>query len=169
MEKKETDDTEDEKKMIEKRNKVEKTGGVLVRGVDDIMVRYAKCCNPLPGDRIIGFISRGKGLTVHNTNCSNLLDFPSERLLEVEWDTGFEEGVYTSKIIVSCENKKGVLGTIATTISEEDANITEVFVNVENDKAMCEFILEIKNLKHLKRIIKSVEKNKDIISVDRIN
>lgn len=156
-------------KDIDKKSKVKRTSGVLVRGVDDIMVRYAKCCNPLPGDRIIGFISRGKGLTVHNINCSNLLDFPSERLLEVEWDIGFEEGVYTSKILVSCENKKGVLGTIATTISDEDANITEVFVNVENDKAKCEFILEIKNLNHLKKIIKSVEKKKNIISVERIN
>lgn len=167
---KDTIDIEAEKlKEVDKRKKLKKTSGVLVRGVDDIMVRYAKCCNPLPGDRIIGFISRGKGLTVHDINCSNLLDFSPERLLEVEWDTGFDEGVYTSKIMVSCENKKGVLGTIATTISEEDANITEVSVNVENDKAMCEFILEIKNLNHLKKVIKSVEKNKDIISVDRIN
>jgi GTP pyrophosphokinase len=156
-------------KEIKKGERARSKSGVLVSGVDDVMVRYAKCCNPLPGDRIVGFISRGRGLTVHNSECSNLLDFPAERLIDVEWDTKDKVGIYTSRIMVSCENKKGVLASVATAISEEDANISNVELTTEDNRANFVFQLEVFDLKHLNKVIKSLGKKKNVISVKRMN
>ncbi len=157
-------------KEIKKGEKARRSkSGVLVSGVDDVMVRYAKCCNPLPGDSIVGFISRGRGLTVHKSECSNILEFPAERLIDVEWDTRDKAGVYTSRILVLCENKKGVLASIATAISEADANISNVDLTTEDNKANFVFNLEVVDLNHLNKVIKSVKKQKNVINVERMN
>jgi len=136
------------------------------------MFRYAKCCNPVPGDDIIGYISRGRGVIVHTTDCPNVEKFEIERVVDVSWDTPRKETdkeLYASKILVVCSDKRGVLAKIASAISEAEANISEAKVTKRSDqRSICEFSLEIRNLDHLKRVIKSVEKEPDVYSVDRV-
>jgi guanosine-3',5'-bis(diphosphate) 3'-pyrophosphohydrolase len=144
-----------------------KPGGVLIKGVDDIMTKFAKCCSPVPGDRIVGFITRGRGVTVHTADCPNVIDLPAERMVDVQWDVS-QESIYNAKIIVVCENKKGMLASIAQAIANSEANISEGVLKImEDNKARCEFELQIKNLEHLKRVIRAVEKERDVISVHR--
>jgi GTP diphosphokinase / guanosine-3',5'-bis(diphosphate) 3'-diphosphatase len=143
-------------------------GGVLIKGVNDIMTKFAQCCNPVPGDQIIGFITRGRGVTIHTADCPNVIELSNERLVDVQWDTSHEQ-VYNAKIEVICENKKGVLASIAQAIANSEANISEgALRTMDDNKARCEFELQIKNLEHLKRVIRTVEKEHDVISVHRI-
>jgi len=148
------------------------TTGILVKGVSDMMFRYAKCCNPVPGDDIIGYISRGRGVIVHTSDCPNMEKFELERVVEVSWDMPSKETdkeLYNSKIVVVCSDKRGVLAKIASAISEAEANISEAKIAKRNDqRSVCEFSLEIRNLDHLKRVMKSVEKEAEVYSVDRI-
>ncbi len=159
---------EDPAKKKQRLKKEGKPGGVLIKGVDDIMTKFAKCCNPVPGDQIVGFITRGRGVTIHTADCPNVVDLPVERLVDVQWDDS-QEQVYNAKIEVICENKKGVLASIAQAIANSEANISEgALRTMDDNKARCEFELQIKNLEHLKRVIRSVEKERDVISVHRI-
>ncbi len=145
-----------------------KKTGVLVRGEGDVMIRYAKCCNPVPGDEIIGFISRGRGVIIHKSDCSNILDFPETLIIEVEWDVK-EKSIYSTKIAVLCSDRKGVLASITTAISNAEANISGARISTtEDQKAMCEFELEINDLEHLKKVMRSIESTRDVISVERI-
>jgi guanosine-3',5'-bis(diphosphate) 3'-pyrophosphohydrolase len=159
---------EEPAKKKQRLKKEGKAGGVLIKGVDDIMTKFAKCCNPVPGDQIIGFITRGRGVTIHTADCPNVMDLSTERLVDVQWDISQEQN-YNAKIMVICENKKGLLASIALAIANSEANISEGFLRTTDDnKARCEFELQIKNLEHLKRVIRSVEKERDVISVHRI-
>jgi guanosine-3',5'-bis(diphosphate) 3'-pyrophosphohydrolase len=153
------------KKRIKKEGKA---GGVLIKGVDDIMTKFAKCCNPVPGDRIMGFITRGRGVTIHTMECPNVLDLPPERVVDVQWGVS-EKNVYHARIVVICTDRKGVLASIAQAISNAEANISEAIVRtMEDSRAKCEFDLLIGDLEHLRKVIRSVEKEKDVISVQRI-
>ena len=142
--------------------------GVLVRGEHDLMINYAKCCNPVPGDKIIGFISRGRGVIVHTTECQNVLDLPPERFLDVSWDIS-KRGLFHSKIIILCANRKGLLAKITQAISNEDANISGATIASNGDTARCDFHLEVIDLDHLKRVMKAIENQKDVIKVERIS
>jgi guanosine-3',5'-bis(diphosphate) 3'-pyrophosphohydrolase len=147
---------------------VKKTG-VLVRGEEDVMIRYAKCCNPVPGDEIIGFISRGRGVIIHKADCANIIDFPESRIIEVEWDVK-EKSIYSTRIMVLCSDRKGVLASITTAISNAEANISGARISTtEDQKALCEFELEINDLEHLKKVMRSVESTRDVISVERVS
>ncbi len=159
---------EEPAKKKQRLKKEGKAGGVLIKGVDDIMTKFAKCCNPVPGDRIVGFITRGRGVTIHTADCPNVMDLPGERMVDVQWDVR-QEKTYSAKIIVICENKKGMLASIAQAIANSEANISEGVLKIMDDnKARCEFELQINNLEHLKKVIRSVEKERDVISVHRI-
>lgn len=159
---------------IETKKSKKKKGstGILVKGVSDMMFQYAKCCNPVPGDDIVGYISRGRGVIVHTSDCPNVEKFELERVVEVTWDMPSKEAdreLYNTKIIVVCSDKRGVLAKIASAISEEEANISEAKISKRNDqRSVCEFSLEIRNLDHLKKVMKSVEKEAEVYSVDRV-
>lgn len=160
--KKETTETRKRKKGTKAKT------GVLVNGADDIMIRFAGCCNPLPGDQIVGFISRGTGLSIHNVDCPNVATLPTQRLLDVKWDVK-DTKEYNTRITVLCNDNIGTLASIANAISSAKANISEAQIKTMDDsRARCEFELKIHDLNHLKRVIKSVEMEKDVISVQRI-
>ena len=137
-----------------------------------MMFQYAKCCNPVPGDDIVGYISRGRGVIVHTSDCPNVEKFELERVVEVTWDMpskGTDKDLYNTKIIVVCSDKRGVLAKIASAISDQEANISEAKISKRNDqRSVCEFSLEIRNLDHLKKVMKSVEKETEVYSVERV-
>ena len=141
---------------------------LLIKGIDNVMVRYAGCCNPLPGDKVIGYITRGRGVTVHTADCQNAIDEDPNRKVEVEWDSTKEYN-YPVRIRVDCEDKKGLLAEISNSISSQEANITNARVDTTGEKrAVCTFEMEIQDLSHLKKVIKSLQKVKGVNRVERI-
>ncbi|MEE9567389.1 MAG: bifunctional (p)ppGpp synthetase/guanosine-3',5'-bis(diphosphate) 3'-pyrophosphohydrolase [Desulfobacteria bacterium] len=144
------------------------TSGVLVKGMDDILVRFGKCCNPLPGDPVVGYITRGQGVTAHRTSCPHALNMDTERRIELEWSPETED-VYPVRIHVLCEDRMGLLAVITAAISEGDANILGASVKTRADKrADCYFTLSVSGADHLENIVKSVKNIKHVIKVARL-
>ncbi len=141
---------------------------ISIKGVDDIMVRFGKCCNPLPGDNVIGFITRGRGVTVHKTDCPWALESDQERRLEVQWDLR-EQSVRPVKIKVVCVDQPGMLAQITHSISSVDVNIQHAKIQTTMDKtAIGIFELNVRDTSHLRSVIRSVEKIGGVISVERL-
>jgi GTP pyrophosphokinase len=141
---------------------------LLIKGIDNVMVRYAGCCNPVPGDKVIGFITRGRGVTIHTADCQNAMDDDPHRKVEVEWDST-KEYSYPVRIRVYSEDKKGLLAEISQSLSSNKANIKNAKVDTTEDKkAISTFEVEIRDLNHLNKVIRSIEKIKGIHRVERM-
>ena len=141
---------------------------ILIKGIDNVMVRYAGCCNPLPGDKVIGFITRGRGVTIHAADCPNTLDDDPNRKVEVEWDST-KEYSYPVRIRVFSEDKKGLLAEISSSMSSNEANITNARVDTTEEKrAIGTFEVEIRDLSHLKKVLKGLEKIRGVHRVERM-
>jgi GTP diphosphokinase / guanosine-3',5'-bis(diphosphate) 3'-diphosphatase len=142
--------------------------GIQIRGIRDMMVRFGKCCNPLPGDRIIGYITRGRGVTVHTSDCPNVLGGDPERLIQVSWNLQ-EKAVHAVRVRVTCNDKKGLLADISTALASSDINILGAHtVTTEDRKAICNFELEVRDLKHLQAAFRTLTKLKDVLKVERM-
>lgn len=147
----------------------ENKSGIIVKEIDNILVRFGKCCNPLPGEKIKGYITRGRGVTVHTYNCIYIQGCDQERLIDVEWDQK-RKFAYPVKIEVASVDKKGILAEISASISTAQANISNANARtIEDQKAVSTFELEVNDLKHLKNVIRSIEKVKGVIKVSRLN
>jgi len=166
-------DIEDEKETIVTRIKERIRGkkeksGILVRGVDDVLVRFAKCCTPLPGDPVVGYITRGQGITAHRTSCPHALNMDPERRIELEWSPEIDE-LYPVRIHILCEDKMGLLAHITATISEAEANILDATVKTRIDKrAGCYFTISVSGAEHLEKVMKSLKSNKHVMKVTRL-
>jgi GTP pyrophosphokinase len=143
---------------------------VKVRGASDLMMRLSKCCSPVPGDRIIGYITRGRGLTIHTADCPNLdaLDYDKARLVEVDWDTAHPSTV-SVKISTLTVDKPGMLANVSAAITNAEANISRAEITTREDrKALLDFIVEIQNTAHLDRVLKAVERIDGVLQTRRI-
>jgi len=149
-------------------SKTRKTVGVQVSGMDDIMVRYAKCCAPIPGERIVGFITRGRGVTVHKSDCQQALKADPSRMIPVNWDN---EILIKSKVAITvlAVNRHGLLLNVAKVINDSKADIkTAQAKTTETEKSIFTFEVMIDNSNQLNLIIKSIEKISGIIKVERV-
>ena len=143
--------------------------GVIVKEIDDIMVKFGKCCKPLPGEKISGYITRGRGVTVHRYNCAYIQGCDQERLIDVRWDDR-KKFIYPVKVEVTSIDKKGLLAEISAAISAAEANISNASARtLEDNKAVSTFDLEVSNFKHLQSVIRSIEQVKGVIKVNRLN
>jgi guanosine-3',5'-bis(diphosphate) 3'-pyrophosphohydrolase len=131
-------------------------------------VRFAGCCNPLPGDRVVGFITRGRGVTVHTSDCRNAINIDPHRKVDVEWDAT-KEYSYPVRIRIFSEDKKGMLAEISASMSSNEANILNARIDTTDDrKAIGTFEVEIRDLHHLKKVLKDLEKIKGVDRVERM-
>ena len=143
-----------QEKPQEKTSGPKKTESVVIQGMRDVMVRYAKCCSPVPGDAIVGYISRGRGVTVHTSDCATIQEMEPERLIAVQWEGGTDNMPYPARIRIIAKNVKGVLGIIATSLAEEGVNIESGSVrSLMENKAELDFVVEVKDTVHLYRVI----------------
>jgi len=141
--------------------------GVRVSGLDDILVRFAKCCEPLPGDRIVGFITRGRGVTVHNAECPHVLGSDVLRQIEVEWDSGVR-APRRVKITVHSQDQLGLLALVTQAITSQGVNITSAQIKTERGKASISFELVITDAQQLQKIKRSIEMVPGVIKVERV-
>jgi len=152
---------------VERKERTGPRGGVHVKGVPDLMVRFAKCCNPLPGEQIVGYITRGRGVSVHRADCASLLASGFERRIDVEWDKVNGE-VHPVGLVVVCANVKGMLAAISGTLSNLDINILEANIRTRVDhRSECKFVVEVHDSEHLNRAVAAVRKIKDVLEVYR--
>ncbi|HEX7214945.1 MAG TPA: bifunctional (p)ppGpp synthetase/guanosine-3',5'-bis(diphosphate) 3'-pyrophosphohydrolase [Methylomirabilota bacterium] len=144
---------------------------VRISGVDDLLVRFAKCCAPVPGDSIVGFITRGRGLTVHARDCltvaKNVLD--RERLVAVEWDVGEATKRPVRIAVYIGRDRPGLLAEITSAISSRQANIIKAEITVTEDrKGLNYFVVEVNDLRQLQDIMQGIREVKDIANVERV-
>lgn len=163
----EVDDSIFNKLMERVRKKKPKTG-VLVKGVDDILIRFGKCCQPVPGDPIIGYITRGYGVTVHRTNCVNALRMNPERQIEVVWNQEVTE-TYPVKIRIISQDRVGLLADVVGNISKFGANILNAKTETRENKMVDSFFtIGVEDTTHLEKIVSAVKKVKHVQEVKRV-
>ncbi|HZW00056.1 MAG TPA: bifunctional (p)ppGpp synthetase/guanosine-3',5'-bis(diphosphate) 3'-pyrophosphohydrolase [Candidatus Deferrimicrobium sp.] len=143
-------------------------GGVRVRGVGDLLVRFSKCCHPIPGDPIVGFITRGRGVTVHLAMCATIVNERAvERLIDVEWETAAQR-TYPIAILIEAYDRTGLLGDISTAVADDKINIVAATVAVHKDhRATVQATLEVSSVAQLSRVMAHLEQLKDVYSVER--
>jgi GTP diphosphokinase / guanosine-3',5'-bis(diphosphate) 3'-diphosphatase len=143
--------------------------GIRVNGIDDVLVRYAKCCNPLPGDPIIGFITRGRGVTIHRRECAKAFDSSDpDRRIEVSWDSRAKIN-RPVQIKVTTANTPGILATVSQTFSAQKINISEANCRASDDGRACNvFTFQVNDLTQLKNIMKALTKVSGVVTVERV-
>src|SRR5690606_26872936 len=145
--------------------------GVLVRGAPDIRVKLAKCCTPVPGDEIVGFITRGTGVSVHRGDCQNvasLLQQP-ERMIEVEWAPS-AKSVFLVQIQVEALDRSGLLSDVTRVLSEHHVNILSASVNTSSSRlAISRFVFEMANATHLDHVLNAVRRIEGVYDAYRVN
>lgn len=144
------------------------SSAVEISGIDDVLVRFAKCCNPVPGDEIVGFITRGKGVTIHTADCHLAMESDPERRIDVAWNK-VKAAALPVKIRVLCHDVKGILANITMAITNCEANIASAHIQSTVDQRG-ENIFEVNviDLSHLQKVMNSIMKVKGIIKVERI-
>jgi GTP pyrophosphokinase len=141
---------------------------IKLQGISDIMATFGKCCNPIPGDEMIGFITRGRGITVHRASCPSLplLSEESDRLIPVEWEVDRHD-LFNVQLKVVGQDRKGLLKDLTETISSQNINITSVDVKVSETVVSAYFIIQVNNIKQLDRIVRKLTKISSIDHVER--
>ncbi len=156
-------------KIIGRVRKKKPREGVVVKGVDDILIKFGKCCQPVPGDPITGYITRGYGVTVHRTNCINALKMSPERQIDVEWSQEIAD-TYPVKIRVRSYDRVGMLADIASNISKNGANILSASTETRGSKIVDSyFTIAVEDTAHLNRVVAAIRKVKHIQEVRRID
>ena len=155
-------------KETSKKNK----GGIVVKGIQDVAVRFSKCCNPVPGDEIVGFVTRGRGISIHRTDCINILNFPDSeraRLIEAEWEsTGSKEEKYGAEINIFANNRTGLIIDISRVFTE--ANIDVMFMNSRVNKkglATINMGFDIHGKEELNRLVDKLRKIEGVTDIMR--
>jgi GTP diphosphokinase / guanosine-3',5'-bis(diphosphate) 3'-diphosphatase len=142
---------------------------IKVRGIDDLMVFRARCCNPIRGEKIVGYVTRGKGVSVHSATCPNVVNllYDPERRIDVEWDKGDEGAAYTVRLSIRVEDRKGILADVSSKIAGINTNIRNVEAKVDDEMGRIDMTVEISDLKHLQKVIKSLRSIDGVVDVER--
>lgn len=164
------------KMMTSTHNLTKKTAhtnnGIVVKGIDDVAVRLSKCCNPVPGDEIVGFVTRGRGISVHRSSCPNaqeLLKYP-ERIIEVSWDSAPSKNtIYNIEIGVDCVDRMGLLSDISTKLSTMGANFVSFNANAHKDgTSQMKFLFQVSDLNLIDKIVSELKTIDGVINVYRL-
>ena len=143
---------------------------IKVNGIDDLMVFRARCCNPIRGERIVGYISRGKGVSVHSATCPNVMNllYDPERRIDVEWDKTGDQARYTVRLTMQVEDRKGILADVSSKVAGINTNITSVEATTDEDqRGRIDMTVEINDLKHLEKVMKSLRGVQGVLGVER--
>ncbi|MDD2301724.1 MAG: bifunctional (p)ppGpp synthetase/guanosine-3',5'-bis(diphosphate) 3'-pyrophosphohydrolase [Bacillota bacterium] len=164
---------QEEKIKAAEPKKREHTKGITVKGVGNLLIRFAKCCSPVPGDDIIGYTTKGRGVSIHRKDCINILSMPEHeqaRLIEVEWDTSEENISYDAEISLLAEDRKGLFADVSKACEEMDINITSVNAKTDKDGITnMTLTLSISNTAHIIKILNRFSQIRSVVDVYRTN
>lgn len=156
-------------RLIGRVRKKKERSGVLVKGADDILIKFGKCCRPVPGDRITGYITQGYGVTIHRANCTNALKMNPDRQIDVQWDNKQTE-TFPVRIGIRSLDRVGLLADVAATISKNEANIQDVNTRTnEHNIVEISLTLAVEDTQHLNKVISSLKKVKYVQEVSRVD
>ncbi len=156
------------KKLVSRKKKKKDSTGIIVKGLNDILVRFSKCCNPLPGDPITGYITQGQGVTIHRKNCLNIMKMSNERHIEVQWSDEVTAS-YPASIKIRTEDRFGLLADIATVITKTKTNILSANTETsETGVCLFYFTILVESSEQLRKIMSSIRKIKKVADVKRI-
>ncbi len=144
--------------------------GVRVRGVDNVLMRFGRCCSPLPGDRVVGYITQGRGVSIHRADCPNIqfLRAHAERLIEVEWEAS-PDGAYQVEVEVEALDRVGLLKDILAAVTETKTNVVSVNARVRKDKVgIVNIVVDIRNVTQLTAVMQRIGQLKEVYSVERV-
>jgi GTP diphosphokinase / guanosine-3',5'-bis(diphosphate) 3'-diphosphatase len=154
-------------KAVDNRHRKSDTG-IIVKGLNDVLVKFSKCCNPLPGDPITGYITQGQGVTIHRRNCLNVMKMSQERLIEVQWGGEYSES-YPASIRLKTDDRFGLLADIASVISKNKANILNAKTDTsDTGVAMLYFTVMVESSDQLRKIMSELRRVKKVLDVKRI-
>ena len=140
-----------------------------ITGTEGLVVSYARCCHPIPGDTIMGYLSAGRGVVIHRDQCGNLAEFRKQpdKWIAVEWNKEIDED-FNVEINAEVINQMGVLAAVAATIAGTESNIDHVTVaDRDGDTSSLSFLLRVHDLKHLKRVVRSIQSMTEVLRVER--
>jgi GTP diphosphokinase / guanosine-3',5'-bis(diphosphate) 3'-diphosphatase len=144
--------------------------GVRIQGMENLMVRYSQCCQPVPGDRVIGYITRGRGMSIHRQDCPNVLNMaehPERRVIDaIEWEAESGDRFFV-RLVMEGSDRRGLFADIASTITGTNTNIRSANITAEEMGMRGEFVVEVENLDHLTRVINAARRVKGVLSVER--
>ena len=145
-----------------------KPRGVRIQGMDNLMVRYSQCCQPVPGDRVTGYITRGRGVSVHRVDCPNVLQLAEhpERRVDIEWETEAGDRFFV-RLAMEGTDRRGLFADIASTISQTNTNIRSADIQADEAGMKGQFVVEVENLTHLNRVLGAIRRVKGVVSVER--
>jgi GTP pyrophosphokinase len=151
-----------------RRDKKDEGEAIRIEGVDDMLVKISQCCLPVPGDPIMGFITTGRGISIHKANCHNLLATDPRRRIEVSWAADVKT-VHRAQVRLVIQNKKGMLAEISNNISMDDANIVEMDVRTRPDNlSTSNIVLEVEDINHLSRLLQHLRQLDGVIEARRM-
>lgn len=146
------------------------SGPILVKGEGDLLATLAKCCEPVPGEAVVGFVTRGRGISVHSASCPNLkkLSFDRERIVEVEWARPNDSRVFAVSLMIETEDHQGMLARLTDVIARESSNIRQFEAEaIETGRGLIDVVVEVKNRKHLDRMCQAIENVPGVLHVTR--
>jgi GTP pyrophosphokinase len=144
------------------------TKGVRIQGVDGLMVRYAQCCQPVPGDSVVGYVTQGRGISIHRSDCPNLLvlSAEAERRVEIDWQES-EGETFVVRLSVTGEDRRGLYADICEAISESGTNIRSAELATRDGAVFGTVLVEVENQNHLNKVIKAIRRLKGVTDVAR--
>lgn len=147
------------------------TSGIVVKGIHDVAVRFSKCCSPVPGDEIVGFVTRGRGISIHRTDCINIMNLPEldrNRLIDAEWQQAEAEGKYFAEISIFANNRNGLLADISRALTEKEIDILSLNTRVSKQGTATIMVsFEIRSREELQRVIDKIRTIESIIDIER--
>lgn len=153
--------------LVEKRRRIPARDGIKVKGVEDILIRMAHCCNPVPGEPIQGYITRGRGITVHRMSCKNIDRGDANRKIDVQWDSGKEQ-LFPVDIRIIHSGEKGILAALNGVLGQMDVNVISLQVDSQADtSSVCHLRIEVRDSKHLQRVLAALKSERGVYRVQR--
>lgn len=151
---------------------VKEKGGIVVKGIDDVAVRFAKCCSPIPGDEIVGFVTRGRGVTIHRTDCVNVMNLTESdrvRLIDVEWQGGnFSNGLYTAEINVYANNRTGLLVDISKIFTEKKIDLAAINSRISKQgTATISMTFDVHSTEELNSLVEKIRQVDSVLDIER--
>jgi GTP pyrophosphokinase len=142
--------------------------GVRIQGMDNLMVRYSQCCQPVPGDEVMGYITVGRGISIHRTDCPNILNLPDlpERRILIDWDVDGSQR-FLVRIVMEGTDRHGLFADIARSISDTGTNIQSADIRAVEGGMQGQFVVEVENLAHLKKVVRQIRRVRGVLSVER--
>ena len=140
--------------------------GVRIQGMDNLMIRYSQCCQPVPGDNVIGYITQGRGVSIHRTDCPNVLNLSEDRRVEIEW-TAEKGDRFFVKLYMEGTDRRGLLSDVAKAITNTGTDIAQAEMGGVEHGMLGQFSVEVQDLAHLNRVIKAIRKVKGVLEVNR--